>query len=70
MLKALNPKYILREYMLVNAYEKAQKGDFSLVHELFELIQKPYDEQPKFEAKYYCLAPIESLTKVGTALFS
>ena len=69
-MKTINPKYILREYMLVDAYESANKGDYRLVNELFKLIQKPYDEQPEFEAKYYKRAPDEALTKLGTALFS
>jgi len=55
-----NPKYVLREWMLVEAYSKAspssiqsrtfpvsiksEQGDESMIHELFELIKNPYDE--------------------------
>jgi uncharacterized protein YdiU (UPF0061 family) len=69
-LRAVNPKYILREYILVEAYEKASKGDFSMVKELYELIRRPYDEQPELEAKYYRRAPDEALTKPGTAVMT
>lgn len=65
-----NPKYILREYMLVDAYKAAQKGDYALVHELYELIRRPYDEQAKFESKYYRQAPGCPLAARGTAVMT
>eukprot|EP00930_Biecheleria_cincta_P000109 TRINITY_DN10022_c1_g1_i1.p1 TRINITY_DN10022_c1_g1~~TRINITY_DN10022_c1_g1_i1.p1 ORF type:complete len:665 (-),score=65.53 TRINITY_DN10022_c1_g1_i1:198-2162(-) len=69
-LRAVNPKYIPREWMLVTAYNEAMDGDFSLVHELHALFLKPYDEQPEFEAKYYRRAPDEALSKGGVAYMS
>ena len=32
------------------AIDKAESGDFSLIHELLELLRHPYDEQPDMEA--------------------
>ncbi len=53
-LKKINPKYILREWMLVPAYKQAELGDYSLIYELEELILNPYDELSKeMEEKYY-----------------
>jgi len=69
-MKRANPKYILREWMLADAYRLAAKGDFSLVHELHKLSCSPYDEQPEFESKYYRLAPKEALSQPGLAFMS
>jgi uncharacterized protein YdiU (UPF0061 family) len=70
-MRLANPKYTLREWMLVDAYNKAAKGDNSIILELLELIQKPYDEGTTEQSnKYYRRAPEESLTTGGTAYFS
>jgi uncharacterized protein YdiU (UPF0061 family) len=42
---AVNPKYILRNYLAQQAIERAQEGDFSEVEALQALLQKPFDEQ-------------------------
>ena len=49
LMSANNPKYILRNYMLQNAISRAEKGDYSEVNTLLQLIKKPFDEQPQFE---------------------
>eukprot|EP00439_Symbiodinium_sp_Y106_P027688 s3510_g3.t1 len=56
-IRATNPKYIPREWMLVQAYDAAAKGDYGLTHELHRLFLKPYDEQPEFHDKYFCCTP-------------
>eukprot|EP00927_Polykrikos_kofoidii_P020465 TRINITY_DN19711_c0_g1_i1.p1 TRINITY_DN19711_c0_g1~~TRINITY_DN19711_c0_g1_i1.p1 ORF type:complete len:582 (-),score=109.03 TRINITY_DN19711_c0_g1_i1:204-1949(-) len=67
---AANPKYIPREWMLVEAYGRASNGDYELVHELHQLFSRPYEEQPEFEAKYFCRAPDVALKKGGVAHMS
>lgn len=53
-MKRINPKYTLREWFLVPAYQQAENGDYTLIHELQEIMMHPYDEQsPKVEEKYY-----------------
>ncbi len=44
-----NPKYVLKNYILQEAIEKAERGDSSLVNDLLQLAQNPFDEHPEFE---------------------
>jgi uncharacterized protein YdiU (UPF0061 family) len=44
-----NPKYVLKNYMLQEAIDAAEKGDFSVVDNLFKIAQNPFDEYPEFE---------------------
>ncbi|XP_055963025.1 protein adenylyltransferase SelO, mitochondrial [Sorex fumeus] len=39
---ASNPKYVLRNHLAQNAIEAAEKGDFSEVHRVLELLEAPY----------------------------
>jgi len=51
-----NPKYILRNYLAQVAIEQAQNGDFSGVHKLLAVLERPFDEQPENDA-YSALPP-------------
>uniref|UniRef100_UPI003569CC0C protein adenylyltransferase SelO family protein n=1 Tax=Sulfurovum sp. TaxID=1969726 RepID=UPI003569CC0C len=65
-MKSVNPKYTLREWFLVPAYQAAVKGDYSLIEELQEVMTKPYDEQSKeMEAKYYAKKPTQLFDIAG-----
>jgi len=44
-----NPKFVLRNYLSQQAIEKAEDGDFSMIHQLQKVLLTPYDEQPEFE---------------------
>lgn len=48
-MNAVNPKYVLRNYLAQLAVDKAEQGNFSMVRELLELLRHPYDEQPDKE---------------------
>lgn len=82
-MRMANPKYTLREWMLVDAYTKADPGkspgnpfpspggDYSGIRELFDLCRDPYGEgSEEMHEKYYRRAPDESLKAGGTAFMS
>jgi serine/tyrosine/threonine adenylyltransferase len=70
-MRMANPKFVLREWMLVDAYSKAANGDDSLLKELFELVKHPYEEgTPEETASYYRRAPESSHVRGGTAFMS
>ncbi len=52
---AVNPKFILRNYLAQQVIESAEQGDFSELETLHDLLQKPFDEQP--ELAHYAAEP-------------
>ena len=68
---AANPKYVLREWMLGEAYEAAKlSGDFAPSEALQRLTARPYEEGTEEEtARYYRPAP-SAVRKAGTAFMS
>jgi uncharacterized protein YdiU (UPF0061 family) len=45
----LNPKYILKNYILQEAIDAAEENDFTLVNDLLKIAQNPYNEHLEFE---------------------
>ncbi len=43
---AVNPLYLLRNYLAQQAIEAAEQGDFAPLHELHTLLTQPFTEQP------------------------
>ena len=70
-MKLVNPKYSLREWFVVPAYQQAAAGDYSLLRELQDVMTQPYAEQSKdVEAKYYRLKPPELFEVGGSSHYS
>ena len=55
-MRAVNPKYVLRNWLAEVAIRKAQANDFSEVESLLSCLRQPYAEQPEFDA-YAALPP-------------
>jgi len=69
LMNAVNPKYVLRNYMAQLCIDAADKGDYALLNELYELLKKPYDEQPENQ-KWFAKRPDWARDKVGCSMLS
>ena len=58
VMKKVNPKYIIKNYILQDAIALAHDGDYSLVNDLLDIAQNPFDEHEKFD-KYAHPTPME-----------
>ena len=54
-MRAVNPKYILRNHLAEIAIRQAQQGDFGEIDRLRTVLLRPFDEQPEYES--YAVAP-------------
>ncbi len=46
---AVNPKYILRNYLAEQAIQAAEAGDYGQLERLFAVLKQPYAEQPEYD---------------------
>jgi len=68
-MNTVNPKYVLRNYMAQLAIDDADKGNYQLIDELYQLLKNPYDEQPEYE-KWFAKRPEWARHKVGCSMLS
>ena len=57
-MKRVNPKYLLREWLVVPAYKSAAAGSYALTREVQDVMTQPYAEQSEeVEGEYARLKP-------------
>ena len=68
----VNPLFVPRERMLVEAYEAAERGDNSVIETLQLLFSRPYsdDHDPTLVAKYARRAPDGAHAQGGVGYMS
>ena len=70
-MKRINPRYTWREWLIVPIYKAAEKGDYSLLEEIQDVFQKPYEDQSKpIQNKYDRLRPLEYFNRGGISHYS
>ena len=68
-MNSVNPKYVLRNYMAQLAIDDADKGNYELIDELYQMLKKPYDDQPEYE-KWFAKRPDWARHKIGCSMLS
>ncbi len=68
-MNAINPKYVLRNYMAQLAIDAANKGDYTLIEQFYKLLQQPYDEQPEHN-QWFAKRPEWARHKIGCSMLS
>lgn len=70
-MQRVNPNVTWREWLIAPAYQQAEQGDPTLIHELQELFCHPYEElSAEMEAKYDLLRPREFFNTGGVSHYS
>ena len=68
-MKKTNPAIVLRNHMALQAYEAADEGDPSVLHEMYKALKTPYDDA-HMTGQWFAPPPVWATRKLGVHIMT